>query len=154
MDAALSDFRKTLALDPTDVSSIVGVGDLLADSGDLEGAEKAYTDALLLELNDAVDAKLDGVRARIELARLPAEYRAIDTAPQITRGDLAALIGVRLAPLVQASRRPEAVVVTDARNHWAASWIMAVVRAASSTLTTTIRFSPAESCAVRIWRWP
>lgn len=129
MDAALSDFRKTLALDPTDVGSIVGVGDLLADSGDLEGAEKAYTDALLLELNETVDAKLDAVRARIELARLPAEYRAIDTAPQITRGDLAALIGVRLAPLVQASRRPEAVVVTDARNHWAATWIMAVVRA-------------------------
>jgi hypothetical protein len=76
-----------------------------------------------------VDAKLDAVRARIELARLPAEYRAIDTAAQITRGDLAALIGVRLAPLVQASRRPEAVVVTDARNHWAATWIMAVVRA-------------------------
>lgn len=128
-DAALADFRKTLALDPTDASSMVGVGDLLAEGGDLEGAEKAYTDALLLEPSDAVDAKLDGVRARIELARLPAEYRAIDTAPQITRGDLAALIGVRLAPLVQAARRPDAVVVTDARNHWAATWIMAVVRA-------------------------
>jgi tetratricopeptide (TPR) repeat protein len=128
-DAALSDFRKTLALDPTDAISIVGVGDLLAESGDLEGAEKAYVDALLLEPSDVVDAKLDSVRARIELARLPAEYRAIDTAPQITRGDLAALIGVRLAPLVQAARRSEAVVVTDARNHWAATWIMAVVRA-------------------------
>ena len=77
----------------------------------------------------AVDAKLDGVRARIELARLPAEYRAIDTAAQITRGDLAALIGVRLAPLVQAARRRDAVVVTDVRNHWAATWIMAVARA-------------------------
>ena len=128
-DAALSDFRKALALDPTDVASIVGVGDLLADSGDLDGAEKAYTDALLLELNETVDAKLDAVRARVELARLPAEYRAIDTAAQITRGDLAALIGVRLAPLVQAARRSETVVVTDARNHWAATWIMAVVRA-------------------------
>ena len=128
-DAALSDFRKALALDPTDVASIVGVGDLLADSGDLDGAEKAYTDALLLELNEAVDAKLDAVRARVELSRLPAEYRAIDTAAQITRVDLAALIGVRLAPLVQAARRSEAVVVTDARNHWAATWIMAVVRA-------------------------
>jgi tetratricopeptide (TPR) repeat protein len=129
VDAALADFRKTLALDPTDAGSIVGVGDLLAEGGDLEGAEKAYTDALLLEPNETVDAKLDGVRARIELARLPAEYRAIDTAPQITRGDLAALIGVRLAPLVQAARRPDAVVVTDARNYWADTWIMAVVRA-------------------------
>jgi tetratricopeptide (TPR) repeat protein len=128
-DAAMADFRKAAALDPTDSSSIVEVGDLLAESGDLEGAEKAYTDALLLEPSDAVDAKLDGVRARIELARLPAEYRAIDATPQVTRGDLAALIGVRLAPLVQAARRRDAVVVTDAQNHWAATWIMAVVRA-------------------------
>jgi tetratricopeptide (TPR) repeat protein len=128
-DAALADFRKAMALDPTDASSGVGVGDLLAERGDLEGAEKAYSDSLLLEPSDAVDAKLEAVRARIELARLPPEYRAIDTAAQITRGDLAALIGVRLAPLVQSGRRRDAVVVTDARNHWANTWIMAVVRA-------------------------
>jgi hypothetical protein len=128
-EAALEDFRKALALDPTDAGSSVGVGDLLAEGGDLEGAEKAYTDALLLEPSEAVDAKLDGVRARIELARLPAEYRAIDTAAQITRGDLAALIGVRLASFVQGARRREAIVITDARNHWASTWIMAVARA-------------------------
>jgi tetratricopeptide (TPR) repeat protein len=128
-DAALADFRKALALDPTDASSLAQVGDLLSASGDLEGAAKAYTDSLLLEPSDTVDAKLDDVRARTELARLPPEYRAIEAAPQITRGDLAALIGVRLAPLVQAARRRDAVVVTDARNHWAATWIMAVVRA-------------------------
>jgi tetratricopeptide (TPR) repeat protein len=128
-DAALADFRKAMDLDPTDAGSVAAVGDLLAERGDLEGAEKAYADALLLEPNDAVDAKLDGVRARIELARLPAEYHAIDTAAQITRGDLAALIGVRLAPLVQAARRGDAVVVTDVRNHWANSWIMGVARA-------------------------
>jgi tetratricopeptide (TPR) repeat protein len=128
-EAALGDFRKALALDPTDAGSSVGVGDLLAEIGDLEGAEKAYTDALLLEPSEAVDAKLDGLRARIELARLPAEYRAIDTAAQITRGDLAALIGVRLAPLVQAARRRDAIVITDTRNHWASTWITAVARA-------------------------
>jgi tetratricopeptide (TPR) repeat protein len=125
----LADFRKALALDPTDASTLVQVGDLLVAAGDLEAATKAYTDSLALEPNDAVDAKLDSVRARTELARLPAEYRAIDTALQITRGDLAALIGVRLAPLVQSARRPDTAVVTDARNHWAATWIMAVVRA-------------------------
>jgi tetratricopeptide (TPR) repeat protein len=128
-DAALADFRKALALDPTDAASLVAVGDLLLARGDLEGADKSYADSLALEPSDVVEAKLDDVRARTELARLPAEYRAIDAAPQITRGDLAALIGVRLAPLVQAARRRDAVVVTDARNHWAATWILAVVRA-------------------------
>lgn len=127
-EAALADFRKALALDPTDASSLVQLGDLLVARGELEAAAKSYADSLALEPSDAVEAKLDGVRARTELARLPAEYRAIDAAPQITRGDLAALIGVRLAQLVQAARRRDAVV-TDARNHWAATWIMAVVRA-------------------------
>jgi hypothetical protein len=36
--------------------------------------------------------------------RLPVEYRAIDGAAQITRGDLAALIGVRLAGLLGSTR--------------------------------------------------
>ncbi len=128
-DAALADFRKAMALDPTDASVHVQVGEVLDGRGELEAAEKAYSDALALEPNAAVEAKLEAVRARMELARLPAEYRALDTEPQITRGDLAALIGVRLAPLVQAARRRDAAVVTDARNHWAATWIMAVVRA-------------------------
>ena len=67
------------------------------------------------------------LRERIELAALPDEYRAIPEAPQITRGDLAALIGVRLGPVLRQSR--DAVVVTDLRSHWAGTWINDVVRA-------------------------
>ena len=62
-------------------------------------------------------------------ARLPSEYRAIDQSPQITRADLAALIGVRFASLLQAGRRPDVAVVTDVRTSWASTWIMAVIRA-------------------------
>ena len=49
--------------------------------------------------------------------------------PQITRGELAALIGVRLAPLLQPDRRVDAEPITDVRGDWAASWILAVARA-------------------------
>jgi hypothetical protein len=38
-------------------------------------------------------------------------------------------LGVRLAPLLKAGAHEEGIVVTDARTHWAAPWIMAVVRA-------------------------
>src|SRR5205823_1914462 len=56
--------------------------------------------------------------------------RAIGQAPQVTRADLAALIGVRLAPLLQQpSRRRDAALITDVRNNWAAAWIMSVARA-------------------------
>src|SRR5205814_1332138 len=88
-----------------------------------------YADALVLEPNPAVEKRLESLRDRIALARLPAEYRAIDEAPQITRGDLAALIGIRLAPLLQSDRTRDAVLITDARAHWAATWIMNVARA-------------------------
>ena len=63
------------------------------------------------------------------LARLPAEYRAIDDAPQITRGDLAALIGVRLAGLLRDTRARDAGGHHRHPQHWAASWIMTVARA-------------------------
>ena len=69
------------------------------------------------------------MRARAELARLPAEYRAIGESPQITRGELAALVGVRLAPLLQPDQRIETEPITDARTDWAATWILAVTRA-------------------------
>jgi tetratricopeptide (TPR) repeat protein len=129
LDAALADFRKALALDPTDARSLEQIGDILDSQDDLEGAEKAFADALALEPSPAVEKKLDAVRERIALSRLPAEYRAIDEEPQITRGDLAALIAIRLAPLLQTGRSREAVLITDARAHWAATWIIMVARA-------------------------
>jgi tetratricopeptide (TPR) repeat protein len=128
-DAALVDLRKALAIDPADAGSIVQVGDLLAARGDLDGAERNYVEALSLEHSNVVEAKLDALHAKAEMARLPAEYRAIDVTPEITRGDLAALIGVRLPEIVQASRRPDGVVITDVQTHWAATWIIAVARA-------------------------
>jgi tetratricopeptide (TPR) repeat protein len=128
-DAALASLRKALAIDPSDAGSIVQVGDLLEAQGDFDGAERSYTEALALESSRAVEAKLDGLRTKAALARLPGEYRAIDTAPEITRGDLAALIGVRLQGIVQAARRPDGVVITDVQSHWAATWIIAVARA-------------------------
>ena len=128
-EAALADFRKALALDPTTpVRCVAGRGSPCGERRPRRCREGVYR-RTLLEPSEAVGRRLDAVRARIELARLPPEYRAIESAPQITRGDLAALIGVRLAPLVQAARRRDAIVVTDTRNHWASTWIMSVARA-------------------------
>jgi tetratricopeptide (TPR) repeat protein len=129
LEAALADFRKAVALDSSDARSLEQIGEILESQDDLEGADKAYTDALALEPNPPLEKKLDAVRGRIALARLPAEYRAIDEVPQITRGDLAALIGIRLAPLLQTGQLRDAVLITDARAHWASTWIMNVARA-------------------------
>jgi tetratricopeptide (TPR) repeat protein len=126
--AALAHYQKAVTLDPTDAHSFEQIGDILAKHEDDDGAAKAYASADAIEPTAALGAKIEALREKATLAGLPAEYRALDQAPQITRGDLAALIGIRLAPLLQSQRR-DAVLITDVRNNWAAAWIMAVARA-------------------------
>ena len=149
-DTALEHFRKASTLDPGDVKTLEQIGEILQASGDFEGALKAYTDAAAIEPSAELTKRLDEVREKAALARLPAEYRAIDEAPQVTRADLAALIGIRLNRMLTTSRRNEAAVITDVRNHWAATWIMSVAAPASWNPTRIMPFSRARSCAARI----
>jgi tetratricopeptide (TPR) repeat protein len=128
-DAALEHFRQAVALDPSDARSLVQIGDILDARGELDESIAAYEKAVELEPAPEVEKKLADARDRAALATLPAEFRAIDEASQVTRADLAALIGVRLAPLLQASSQNEAALITDVRTNWAQPWIMAVARA-------------------------
>lgn len=127
-EVALDSYRQAADLDPADAASRVRIGEILEERGDSEGAETAYSAALALEANDAVLARLEALRARARLARLPAEYRAIGDAASLSRGELAALIGIHLEPVLQ-SALAVGLVTTDTRNHWAAPWIIAVVSA-------------------------
>lgn len=130
VDAALEHYRRAAALDPTDAASLVQIGEIVEARGELADAEKAYAASVAIEPNAEVEKRLADLRANIAESRLPAEYRAIDTAPQITRAELAALVGVRLAPLLEGGgRRADAALITDVRSHWAATWIFAVARA-------------------------
>lgn len=128
-DAALVDFRKAVALDPADAAAQVQVAEILDGRDDFEAALAAYAAALALDPNERVEARRNALLTRVESARLPADYRAIEAAPQISRGDLAALIGVRLASLLQVTRPRDVGVLTDIRGNWAQSWILAVTRA-------------------------
>jgi tetratricopeptide (TPR) repeat protein len=128
VDAALENFRKAVALDPSDARSLEQIGDLLDSRNDYEGAAKAFNEANAIEPTGALARKIDTIREKVELARLPAEYRAIDDASEITRADLAALIGVRLGALLRVRRR-DAVPITDLRTTWASPWIVAVAGA-------------------------
>ena len=129
VDAALARFRKAVALDPADAASMVQVGEILEDQRDYAGASKAYADALAVEPSPDVARRLDALRARADLAQLPAEYLAIERSPQLARGELAALIGVRLGALLQSASRSDAALITDVNGDWAAVWITAVASA-------------------------
>jgi tetratricopeptide (TPR) repeat protein len=128
-DKALEHLKRSADLEPGDAKVLTQIGDLLEARHELESAAKAYTEALRVEPNADVQAKLDRVAARLDFERLPEEYRAIPGSAQLTRGELAALIGVRLSSLVQQGRRRDTVLITDVRMHWAVTWILAVAQA-------------------------
>ena len=127
-EAALTHFRRAAELDPADAASLIQVGELLEERQDFVGAEAAYRKAAAVEPSSELSAKIAAASERAREARLPAQFRAIASAREITRGDLAALIGVRLEGLLEQAPRRQ-VVATDVGAHWAAAWINAVARA-------------------------
>ncbi len=141
-DAALEHLRRSAALDPGDARAFVQIGVLLEEHGDDKGALEAYERASQIDAGPDAAAGLARVRTRLDLARLPEQYAAIPDAPQVTRGELAALIGVRLAALVGPSATRGTAVVTDVRAHWAAPWILEVVRAGVMEPYPNHAFSP------------
>jgi tetratricopeptide (TPR) repeat protein len=141
-DKALEHLRKAVALDPTDSKSLLLIGEVLEERGDFAGAVDVYSRAAGIEPGDETRAHLARARGRVDLAKLPEEYNAIGNSPQVTRGELAALVGTRLGALLQAAPRQDAVVITDVRSHWAAPWIMATVRAGVMEVYPNHSFGP------------
>jgi len=127
--AALQDLRKAVALAPSDGRAYGELGALLDQQGDLDGAAQAYRQAYAIAPDAALQRRLQDVENRLALAKLPDAYRQIAGSPQITRAELAALIGVRLDALVRSMPASGAVLVTDASGSWASRWILEVIRA-------------------------
>jgi tetratricopeptide (TPR) repeat protein len=127
-DQALEEFKRAAALDSSDSLSLIQIGELLDERGDYAGAEAAYRQAADLEPSPELSARLAVATKNAREAKLPAEFRAALMAPQLTRGELAAIIGVRLGELVLEARERQ-IVLTDTRGHWAAEWIGRVARA-------------------------
>jgi tetratricopeptide (TPR) repeat protein len=127
-DQALAHYRRVIEMDPTDAASRVRIGEILDAQGDLAAAREMYAEAHNLEPGAELRRRMTAIDARLAYLKLPAEYRAIPDNGTLTRGDLASLIGIRLAALLE--RAPvQPVVITDARNHWASEWITATAHA-------------------------
>jgi tetratricopeptide (TPR) repeat protein len=127
-EQALTRLRRATELDPLDAAAFTQLAELLESRQDLAGAEAAYRTALDLDPSPELEAKLATVTKSVREAQLPPEYKAALSAAQITRGDLAALIGVRLESIVKAAPTRQ-VVITDVRGYWAATWIARVAEA-------------------------
>jgi tetratricopeptide (TPR) repeat protein len=140
--AALVHAQKAAELDPADARALILTGEILEARGTLDAALQAFNAALALEPDDALATRIDDLRAKAALSSMPAEYQSIESAPSVTRAQLAALLGVRLDALFKRMDRATAVVITDARASWASPWILSVARAGVMEVYANHTFQP------------
>ena len=134
--------RAAVDADPGDAEALAVLGGVLEVHGRFREAAGLYAQALAIEARPAWTEKHDRLEARASLEALPAEYRAIPTATVVTRGQLAATIGIELKPLVDAAPKRPVAVMTDVRTHWAASWILPVAQAGVMDAMPNHTFQP------------
>lgn len=142
VDEALGHLRRAVELDPTDAASLIAIGELLEARNDFDGALDAYRRALELGPDEELATRIAATGERARDARLPPEFREIPSLPQLTRGDLAALLGVRFEPVIAAAPVRQ-VVMTDTRGHWAETWIRLVAGAGVMDPFENHTFQPA-----------
>ena len=140
---ALDHYRRAAQLDAADAKSLAAIGEILEKQGDDLGALAAYERASAIEPADVPAGAVARLRASVALAQLPAEYRAIPGETLLTRAHIAALVGVRLEPLL-ARARPQQVIITDLRGHWAQPWITPVVRSGVMETLPNYEFEPSR----------
>jgi tetratricopeptide (TPR) repeat protein len=128
VEPSLTALRRATELDPLDSMAFVQLAEVLESRQDFTGAAAAYRKAVELDPSPELEARLATATKSALEAQLPPEYKAALGSAQITRGDLAAIIGVRLESIVKRAPTRQ-VVVTDMRTHWAAPWIALVAGA-------------------------
>lgn len=142
LDAAAQQAAKAAELDPTDARAQTLLGEIHEARQDMPAAIAAYEASLRLDPNPALERKLDAAREAAVLAKMPAEFLQIESAPAVSREQLAALVGVRLDDLLRRVQRRTAVVITDTRGSWATPWILAVTRAGVMEVYPNHTFQP------------
>jgi len=82
---ALEHAQKAATLNPTEPRNFTTIGEIYEAQSEFSKAVEAYSTALTLEPNEAIESKLDDLRARAAFAAMPQEYRSIETSPTVTR---------------------------------------------------------------------
>ena len=142
LDAALADLRRAVSLEPSDVEGLTALGSALAASGELREAERIYRQAYAIDPSDTLRADLARVAQQLREATLPGQVREIESRKQLSRGDLAALLGVRFEGLLRGAPAAQ-MVITDLRDDWSRTWISAIAGAGVMEPYANHTFQPA-----------
>jgi tetratricopeptide (TPR) repeat protein len=144
-DLAESRARRAVEIDPQDPQAHAALGEALEASGRHAEALRAYERAVALDPSPEMRERRDALAKASATSGLPAPYREIETAATVSRADVAAVLGVRLAGTLAASPERSSEVVTDVRGHWAERWILSVVRARWMDPLPNHTFQPAST---------
>jgi tetratricopeptide (TPR) repeat protein len=142
LDSALQHANTALELEPDEARTHVILGDIYEAQGELAKAADELSAAATLQPDEALRTRIDELRRRAAFDAMPPEYRGIETAPTVTRAQLAALFAVQLEPLLASARNITAIVITDTRGHWAAPYILATARAGVMEIYPNHTFQP------------
>jgi tetratricopeptide (TPR) repeat protein len=142
LPSAIQHAQQAVQLEPTDIRSLMVLGELHEALGDLEKAVETFEAANALEPNPTTAEHIDTLRERLLIAGMPPEFQQIEASPRVSRAQLAALFGVRLDDLMKRSPSGDAVVITDSRGNWAAPWIMLVTRTGVMEVYANHTFQP------------
>lgn len=142
-EAAEARAREAIALDPQDAGAMATLGDALEAQGRFREAAASYARALAISPNSSWSQRREALQARSASAALPAGYQAIAGATAVTRAQVAAMLGVRLASALDRAPARSSEIVTDVRGHWASAWILPVVRAGWMEALPNHTFQPA-----------
>ena len=141
LTAALRHAEEAARLDPQDGAAFLLQGEIYEANEDLPSALTAYERADAADPTGETASHIDRVVRLMFLAELPSEVGEIPSKPSVTRGDLAALVGVRFMELL-AKGRDRPVIITDTRDHWGGEWIQSVSDAGVMDVDAAYRFNP------------
>ena len=142
LPAALSHARKAVELEPGDARNHVALADVHEALSEIPQALDELSVAANIEPSDAINRRIAALRERVNSDAMPEGYRTIESAAQITRAQLAALIGVRLPDIVKRAPERGPALATDVRGHWASDWIVPVTRTGLMEVFPNHTFQP------------
>jgi tetratricopeptide (TPR) repeat protein len=142
LDQAETHARRAVQLDPADAEGYAALGAILETRGNYREAAAAFTSAAKIDPRPAWTSRAAALSDKADMAAVPAEFRSLDTAPTVTRAQLAALIGIRLEDVLDKVSQRVTAVATDVRGHWAEAWILPVTQAGVMDVYPNHTFQP------------
>jgi hypothetical protein len=142
LDRADQQVQTALRLDPKDAAAHVLAAEIADARGNLKGALGEYQKAREAGGRPDLDARVADVEKRLAFASMPEGFRNLSTAPQVTRADLAALLGVNLEAWLGQLPQVAQGLMTDIRDNWAERWILTVTRAGLMEVYQNHTFQP------------